>query len=1102
MIGERTVQRVKELSVVDVLCKYVQLKRQGANYVCCCPFHGEKTPSLNVSPNKNLWHCFGCDRGGDAIAFVMEHQNVDFQTAVEEIAKANGVPIEYVVSERSEERIAEAKLRESLLIAIEQVQEYFVNSLSACTDGQSYAFNRWGEDFCHKVGIGFAPKSSAAFLDWCKNKALNLDLLLELGLVKKSEKDGSLYAFFRNRVTIPIRNRSRKIIGFTARDITGAEKAKYINSTTSKIFAKGEVLFGIDEAANAARKEEFVIGVEGAPDVLRLQSVGLENAVATLGTAWTDKHFDELGKVTKSICFIPDSDVPHEGQDFGAGINAVIRNGEMAMRHGFSVTVRELPFGEDDEGGEVVKNDADSYISCKDDFTNLEEKHFVVWLAEKRFPLVKTQVARRKLVTELTSLLACIDDKMIIADCIEQLAKIDGKQRQWRDLLKSVKEENRRKNTFSLSTSSSLSPKTAKEREAELLSKFGLFIRDNMYFSVAEDEPVRLSNFILEPMYHVKDEYNGTRIFKIRNEYNQEEVIEFHESDLVSLSNFQQKVGSLGNFIWKAKIDKLNVVKELLYTLTDSALLIKQMGWDAVNEFYAWGNGILKDGMFLPVDDLGIVRLDDRHKYYIPATSVMYRQNPAVFQFERMFKHENRSAITLYDFTQKVIDVFGDNGKVGVCFLFASMFRDIIYPIKNCFPLLNLFGLKGTGKTSLATTLQSFFIHSVDPPSIGIASIPSMNDRVSQVTNAMVVFDEYKNDLDERKIAYLKALWGGAGQTKKNMNGDGKAAQTVVTSAVVICGQDLPTRDIALYSRVIHLTFSRPSFSAEERRRFDDLKEISNLGNTHLAVQVLNLRKVMENGYRQNHSIVRKELSNALTDEEIEDRVLDNWVVPLATFRTLESSLRLPFTYAEMFDITIAGIRYQNEGCKKNTEMADFWEVIDSLHSQGRIIDKAHFKIRYLTEFRGIGSSEPIVFAKPTQVLFLNPSAVAALYTGRIAGGAVGKNTGNWGTVLTYLKVQPSFLGLKQDRFNILLPNGALDYTIDSSGGIPQKKLRVNRPKALCFDYGMLKDKYAINLETSTVSEADLDADELPAVNAEATPPTHSLNPQQEELPF
>ncbi len=199
-----------------------------------------------------------------------------------------------------------------------------------------------------KVGIGFAPYSSAAFLDWCKSKAINIDLLLEVGIVKKSENDGSLYAFFRNRVTIPIRSRSRKIIGFTARDITGNEKAKYINSTTSKIFAKGEVLFGIDKAANAARNEDFVICVEGAPDVLRLQSVGLENAVATLGTAWTDKHFDALAKITKSVCFIPDCDVPGDGQDFGAGETAVIRNGEAAMRHGFAVTVRELPFAEVD----------------------------------------------------------------------------------------------------------------------------------------------------------------------------------------------------------------------------------------------------------------------------------------------------------------------------------------------------------------------------------------------------------------------------------------------------------------------------------------------------------------------------------------------------------------------------------------------------------------------------------------------------------------------------------------------------------------------------------------------------------------------------------
>ena len=371
-----------------------------------------------------------------------------------------------------------------------------------------------------------------------------------------------------------------------------------------------------------------------------------------------------------------------------------------------------------------------------------------------------------------------------------------------------------------------------------------------------------------------------------------------------------------------------------------------------------------------------------------------------------------------------------------------------------------------------------------------------MNDRVSQVTNAMVVFDEYKNDIDERKIAYLKALWGGTGQVKKNMNGDGKAAHTVVTAAVCICGQDLPTRDIALYSRVIHLTFSRPSFTQEERRRYDELKDIGNRGNTHLAIEVLNQRKVMENGFKANYSLVRKELSNELENEEIEDRVLDNWVVPLATFRTLESALRLPFTYTELFDITLAGIRYQNEGCKKNTEMAEFWEVIDSLHSQGRIIEKAHFRIKYLTEFRAIGRSEAVRFAKAKPVLFLNAPAVSSLYSGRIPGGVTAGRTNNWSTVMTYLKVQPSFLGLKQDRFNLLLPNGTFDYSIENEQGNSVRKMKVNRPKALCFDYEMLKEKYSLNLETSSMRESEMDDEDA------TTEVEQQTAQQQGEIPF
>lgn len=1065
MISENTINKVKSLDVAEVLGHYVTLQRKGAALVCCCPFHGERTPSFSVTPSKNVWHCFGCGKGGDAIAFVMEHERLQFSEAVEAIAKKCGIPVEYVSGERSEEEKALSQKRETMLLALEAVQDYYTGQLAKDQTAQAYAYRRWPKEFCDKVGIGYAPLHSFV-ADYCDGRGVSTDTLTELGVLKAGDHD-SLYPVMRQRITIPIRNRWGKVIGFTARYIGDrTDTAKYFNSPTSDLFHKDEAVFGIDLAVKAVKDSGFLILVEGAPDVLRLQSVGLANAVAPLGTAWTDLHFDTLKQLTHSLCFIPDADVPKDGSAYGPGITAVIANGKTAVSHGFDVTVREIPQGDE-------KNDPDSYIHSAQDFFNLEEKHFAVWLAGKLFPQATTLVKTRETVNQIARLLSATADKMVLDECIEQLSHIHGRPKMWRDAVAALKNAERAESRTKKGEGKADAEPTMKE----LLKKFNLFVRDNMYYSAAEDEPVRLSNFILEPMYHIKDDSNGTRIFRIVNEYGQEEVVEFREAELVSLSNFQQKVGSLGNYIWKAKIDKLNVVKELLYTLTDSAELVKQMGWDAANGFYAFGNGILKDGQFLKVDDLGIVRLDRSRKYYIPATSMMYRNNPAVFQFERLFQHENRSAVTLHDFADKVIDVFGDNGKVGLCYLFASLFRDIIYPIKNCFPMLNLFGLKGTGKTSLATTLQSFFIHGIDPPSISISSIPSMNDRVSQVNDALVVFDEYKNDIDERKIAYLKALWGGTGQVKKNMSGDGKASHTVVTAAVCICGQDLPTRDIALYSRVIHLTFTRPSFTMDERRRFDELKEMSNLGNTHLAIQVLNLRKVMEGHYRANHSLVRKELSNALADEEIEDRVLDNWVVPLATLRTLETSLCLPFTYADLFRITLAGIRYQNEGCKKNTEMAEFWEVIDSLHSQGRIIEKAHFRIRYMTSFRAIGRSEPTVFAKAKPVLFINASAVASLYTGRIAGGSVVNKSGNWATVITYLKVQPSFLGLKQDRFNLLLPNGMFDYVIETIGGRQERRIKVNRPKALCFDYEMLKNKYSINLETTAVSEAEFESD-------------------------
>ena len=1077
MISESVIQKVRNLTIEEVLQPYVKLSRKGSTLMGLCPFHTERTGSFSVSPHKNLFHCFSCNRGGDAITFIMERENLSFMKAVEFIAKQHNIPVEYIQEERNEEQIAEAKHKEALLTALDSVQGYFVENLrhkdnGECSKAREYAYGRWSEEFCSMVGIGYAPKDSQAFIKYYQRKALNEELLYELGMLRQNE-DGNIYAMFRQRIMIPIRNKWGRIIAYTARYIGDNKNApKYINSATCPIYSKGENLFGIDRVSRL-RNVDYIIVVEGAPDVLRMQSIGYDNTVAALGTSWTDNQFEQLKKYTTSLCFIPDSDIA-EGKSYGPGFEAVMANGAAAIRKGFHTTVRELPFlkvpATDKELASEVsevkytKNDADSFIRFSEDYTSLMEKHFIIWLAQKRFLVASSLVEERKCVAEIADLLRYIKDQLVFDQCIDQLAKLHGKVKLWRDAVVQARGEARKKNDLPSSMNDL-------QREAELLRQFGLFVRENCYYAIGEEDEdsMRISNFIMEPLFHIEDESNGTRIFRMRNIYNVCRVIELKESELCSLSNFQQKAGSLGNYVWLAKIDKLNRVKEYLYSKTDTAERIRKLGWNGTEGFFAFGNGILVEGTFRNVDDLGIVRGVNGKAFYIPATSKIYLHNQEIFQFERLMVHENRNGVKLHDYVSRLMDVFGENASIAFCYLLSTLFRDIIFRRTRHFPILNLFGEKGTGKTTLATSLQSFFLHGIDPPNLGVTSVPAMNDRVSQAVNTLVVLDEYKNDLDIRKIAYLKGLWGGGGQTKKNTNTDGMAAQTIVTTGVALCGQDKPTQDMALYTRVIFLAFSKTSFNQMEKRHYEDLVALCNLGLTHLTVEILTHRELFEKNFSEIYSSTKRELAAKLENETIHDRIFGNWVIPLAAFRTLETVIDVPFGYTELFETAVKGIRNQNELAQESSEVADFWNMLQGFQTSGRCIDKAHYHIRYLKAFRPLSAKEDIEFMEARPVLYLNMAAVASLFNSRNMNATA--NRSNWSTIMSYLKSHSSYLGLKQDRFTILLPSGLPDYTIEVVNGEQVRKVKVNRPKALCFDYLQLKDAFGLELETEVITD-------------------------------
>ena len=1090
MISDSTLEKVRDVPIEKVIEPYVKLIHSGGHSLKgLCPFHTEKTPSLSVSLSKNLYHCFGCNRGGDGISFIMDKENLSFMEAVRFIAKQQNIPVVYEQEGDSAEEVAERRHKESLLVVLDLLQTFFMTCLRTSVGqeyktAREYAYSRWPEDFCSVAGIGYAPRERQPFEDYCRQKGISENLLFELGMLRRKE-DGSAYPMFRERIMIPVRNRWGQVIAYTARYIGNTPQApKYINSATSIIYAKGETLFGIDRAFRLRKSDNYII-VEGAPDVLRMQSVGLENTVASLGTSWNENQFDLLKNYTDSLCFIPDSDIASNVKEYGAGFNAVMQNGALAVKKGFYVTVKELPFQtreltedelqqrygegpvlEDASRSIPVKTDADSYIRSEEDYKSLREKDFIVWLGEKKFARADSLVKERNCVVMIADLLRHVKDQLAFDHCIERLSKIHGKAKMWREAV--TQSRNRARSDKRRSVMDQ------QQEEADILRQYGLFIRNNCYFALGDDDenPVRISNFVMEPLFHIEDESNGVRLFRLRNFSGQCRIIELKESELCSLTNFQQKAGSLGNYVWLAKIDKLNRVKEFLYARTDTAERIRKLGWNASEGFFTFGNGLFADGSFHPVDSMGIVRRDTTGKaYYIPATSQIFYHNPEIYQFERLMVHTNKSGVLLRDYVEKLTDVFGDNARIAFCFLVATLFRDVIYKCTRHFPILDLFGEKGTGKTTLATSLQSFFLHDVDPPNLGVTSVPAMNDRVSQAVNTLVVFDEYKNDLDVRKIAFLKGLWGGGGQTKKNTLTDGMATQTIVTTGVIICGQEKPTQDMALYTRVLFLAYTKTSFSYQEKKRYEELQSICGLGLTHLTLEILRHRELFEKNFPGMFSITKSELASRMDKETIHDRIFGNWIIPLATFRTLESVLDLPFGYAQMLETTVAGMRNQNELAQESSEVADFWNMLQGWQSSGKCVEKVHYRIRYLTRFRPMNVREDMEFMEARPILYLNMAAISSLFSSRNSTQNITANRSSWSTILSYLKSHASFLGLKQDRFSILLPNGSPDYTFEQKDGKMVKSVKVNRPKALCFDYLQLKEAFGMDLETEVIAE-------------------------------
>ena len=341
MIPKETVDLILDTArIEDVVGDFVTLKRRGANFVACCPFHQEKTPSFYVSPAKGIYKCFGCGKSGSAVGFVMEHEHYSYTEALRYIARRYN--IEIVEEEESEEEKLYRQRSESLLMVSEFAQGFFVKQLESGEGrdvGLSYYHSRRLEDeTIRKFGLGWAPSAKDALVQAAKAAGYKEEYLLDAGLAVKKE-DGTVADKFRERVMFPIHSVSGRVIAFSGRTLRSDNPAKYVNSPDTEIYKKSNILFGIWLAKQEISRNDKCIIVEGNVDLVMLHQLGICNVVAPCGTALTVQQVRLIRKFTDNITLMNDGD--------SAGIHASLKDIDLILYEGLNVKVVLLPDGED-----------------------------------------------------------------------------------------------------------------------------------------------------------------------------------------------------------------------------------------------------------------------------------------------------------------------------------------------------------------------------------------------------------------------------------------------------------------------------------------------------------------------------------------------------------------------------------------------------------------------------------------------------------------------------------------------------------------------------------------------------------------------------------
>ncbi|MDP7197029.1 MAG: DNA primase, partial [SAR202 cluster bacterium] len=408
-IPQEIINRINDTAdIVDVVSKYVDLKKRGRNFFGLCPFHNEKTPSFSVAPDKGIYHCFGCGNGGNAVNFIMEYEKISFVDAIQELGGQLGIDVEFSGDNKSKEFF-------HALYEIHNLAANLYHKTLFSDKGKKakqYLLDRGiDENLIKLFKIGFAPKNSKFLLESIKAKQYKKDVIEKSGLFGFSNSE--IYDRFRSRIMFPIFNTSNKVIAFGGRVFGVDDPAKYMNSPETPLYHKSEIFYGLNLSRDIIHKENYAILVEGYTDVIQLFQAGIKNVIAVSGTAFTEQHVNQIRRLTSKVFLAYDGD--------SAGTNATLRAGYALLKGGVEPKIIEIPDNLDPDGW--VKKEGPTVFKSNGIDKAIGVLNFQ--LKSSNFSQVSS-VEKSNIIKDVLSVVNKIQDPIIQQNLVKGLAQAAG----------------------------------------------------------------------------------------------------------------------------------------------------------------------------------------------------------------------------------------------------------------------------------------------------------------------------------------------------------------------------------------------------------------------------------------------------------------------------------------------------------------------------------------------------------------------------------------------------------------------------------------------------------------------------------------------------